>query len=317
MLRPTPPIRVRVPATSANIGVGFDSIGLALACYNTFHLEWHPLGKAGEHQLRATPNSSITFPPLTGKECLNNIFFEAAQALWYHVHGDTLEALPALSVACETHIPLARGLGSSATAVVGALVGLNALMGSPCTQAHLLKLAIALEGHPDNVAPALLGGIQLGNLQESYALPWPTAWHCAVIIPDTPIKTEDARNALPTHYPRADIALALRNSALLTQALHTANATLLQQILQHDVVHEPYRLPLIPQGREIQHAFTNLEGCLGVTVSGSGSTLLVLYLAEAWPTLLNTWQTLQAQYPTYQNVELTPYPLDRQGAICI
>ncbi|MFM7389558.1 MAG: homoserine kinase [Vampirovibrionales bacterium] len=314
MLRPTAPIRVRVPATSANIGVGFDSIGLALACYNTFTVAW---ATTDEHQLAPTANSTVTFPPLQGEACLGNIFFESAQALWHHVHGDTSMPLPPLAVTSETHIPLARGLGSSATAVVGALVGLNALMGSPCTQAHLLKLAIALEGHPDNVAPALLGGVQLGNLTESYALPWPEGWHCAVIIPDTPIKTEDARQALPTDYPRADVALALRNSALLTHALHTANATLLQQILQHDVVHEPYRLPLIPQGNEIQRTLAGVEGCLGVTVSGSGSTLLVVYLAEAWPALRDTWQTLQAQYPAYQSVELTPYPLDTQGAICI
>lgn len=280
---------VRVPATSANLGVGFDTVGLALDRWNTFAVQRLAEGEAP--YLQTLAGSPVQLGPKRGLEAVSqNLFFKALM-FYYEQLG---RPSPAYGVGVYAEIPLARGLGSSATAVVGAMLAANAIEGHPLDDEALLKLAIAFEGHPDNVAPALLGGCVFGDETRVMRLPWPEDWHSAVWIPEDALLTEAARRVLPELYPRSAVVSALKQSAMLLQAIHTADEDLLAHILEKDVVHEPYRAPLI-EGFAAFRAFMHTQAkVLGCMVSGSGSTVLVLYPAVEAPRVreaLSAWQS--------------------------
>ena len=187
--------------------------------------------------------------------------------------------MPTVSLNIEANIPMARGLGSSATAIVGGIVGANLLAGSPCSQKQLLDLAIALEGHPDNVAAAMLGGCQLSatKLDGSWEI-CPITWHpeiaIAVAIPNFELSTAKARAVLPQSVPMADAIFNASHLALLTQALTKGNSEWLQTALQ-DRLHQPYRESLIMGIKDVEKAAI-AHGAYGMVISGAGPTLLAL-----------------------------------------
>jgi homoserine kinase len=264
--------RVHVPATSANIGVGFDTFGLALNLWNKFHLKRLPEGDSPS--LHTLEGSAFSIGPKLGWDAVgSNIFFQALAFYYEHIK----RSLPAYEVGAFIQIPVARGLGSSATAVVAALMGANALERHPLDEDALLKLAIAFEGHPDNVAPAMKGGCVFGDGVHIYPLQWPTTWQLAVWMPEDALLTEAARHVLPKAYERSEVVTAIRNASAFLYAVEQGRSDVLRRVLEQDVIHEPYRKTLI-EGFDAFRAYIHAQtDALGVVISGSGSTCLVIF----------------------------------------
>lgn len=266
-MNPTPPpIRVRVPATAANLGPGFDVLGLALALYNEFSV------RPGAAPLRITVEGAATMLPAGP----SNLFYRA----FAHLYAQVGQAVPPLDVTMQLHIPPGSGLGSSATAVVGGLLAANAWLGEPLDRAALLPLAVALEhgGHPDNVAPALLGGLVVntvaGESVHSVRLPFPDTIKAVVYLPDFQMDTVQGRALMPATYPKADVVFSTSRVALLLAALQTGQYALLGEAME-DRLHQPYRAQLFPALPALLAA-ARAAGAYGACLSGGGSTVLAL-----------------------------------------
>lgn len=297
--------RVSVPATTANIGPGFDCLGAALTRYNCF--TFAPLSTAdrlhievqGPGQEQVTTDTS-------------NLAYVAFQQFFQTIN----QPVPALSLRIELDVPLARGLGSSSTAIVGGILGANAMAGDPLDPAALAELATAIEGHPDNVVPALLGGCRLATVDDGgVATICEVAWHAEVVpilvVPAFEISTAKARAVLPASYSRTDAVYTLGHLGLLLQALATGNGDWLRTAMG-DRIHEPYRKALIPGYDEVTQA-ARAAGAYGVTISGAGPTLLALgsadHAAEIATAMTTTWQ--QAGVTV---VDAQPLEIDSTGA---
>jgi homoserine kinase len=266
-------VSVTVPATTANLGPGFDCLGAALALYNRF-----------EFTLMPDQPSKITASGLAAELVLTDQRNLAYQAFTY-LYQQIDQLPPPIHLAIQLAVPLARGLGSSATAIVGGLVGANYLAGSPLSEAEIMTLAVTLEGHPDNVVPALIGGCQLAarRLDQSWTIcniPWHPDLTPVVAIPDFELSTTEARRVLPTHYERQDAIFNAAHLGLLLRALQSGEADWLRAALQ-DRIHQPYRQALIPGYKAVQAAALG-AGAYGLVISGAGPSLLALtHQAEA------------------------------------
>jgi homoserine kinase len=256
-------VTVTIPATSANLGPGFDCLGLALGLYN--HITF-----------TAVSQSTLTID-VTGVDVAKvptdetNLVYQSACRIF-----DLLGKRPSgLHIEQENNIPVGSGLGSSATAVLGGLLAANALVDGGLSQADILTMATTLEGHPDNVAPALFGGLVLG-LQDGETVhveQLPIAQQqVAVILPDFELSTQDARAALPAQVSRQDAIFNASRLGLLIRALETAAYPKLTLAMQ-DKLHQPYRLPLIP-GMAAAFAAAYAAGAAGVALSGAGPSLI-------------------------------------------
>ena len=262
-------IAVEVPATSANLGAGFDCLGLALDLTNRIEVEvrgWSrgeiELSVEGEGQLELT-------------EDRENRFVRGLEAALIAVRG----ALPdgvGWRITMNNGIPLARGLGSSAAATVGGLLAGNSLTGDTLTPRDLLRLAAEIEGHPDNVAAALLGGFVVSAATddgiETVRFDTPRDLRCVVFIPDLRLSTEAMRRALPETVPLRDAVANLGRVALGVAGL-AGRRTDLFRILTVDRLHEPYRAAVYPQLPRLVQAARE-AGALGACLSGSGSTVI-------------------------------------------
>jgi homoserine kinase len=256
---------IRVPGTTANLGSGFDCLGAALTIYNRF-------------SFTLSANTQIV---VTGKEAsrvktdASNLAYQAFLRLYQHIDRTP----PNVSIEIELGVPLARGLGSSATAIAGGLIGANVLAGSPLSTAEILDLAIAIEGHPDNVVPAIVGGCKLAatDLDGSWVISG-LDWHPDVIpvvaIPDFELSTAKARQVLPDSYSRADAIFNTAHLGLLIRGLAGGNPDWLRAALQ-DRIHQPYRQALISGYSSVQTAAMK-AGAWGMVISGAGPTLLAL-----------------------------------------
>ena len=261
-----------MPATTANIGPGFDCLGAALSLYNQFTftrldatvgtVKIHVTGEGADHV--DTDDSNLVYQ---------------AFAKFYHHLG---KPAPAVQIDIQMGVPLARGLGSSATAIVGGLVGADALTDFSVSRAEVMQLAIAMEGHPDNVVPALVGGCRLAATNQTGG--WEICdirWHeditPIVAIPNFELSTAEARRVLPAQYSRADAVFNTAHLGLLVRGLETGNADWLRAALQ-DRIHQPYRESLIPGYGAVQQAAV-AAGAYGLVISGAGSTVLALAAA--------------------------------------
>ena len=190
---------------------------------------------------------------------------------------------PGLHLSLSMHIPLARGLGSSSSAIVGGLLAANQLTGNTVDRATLLGMAVALEGHPDNVTPALIGGLTLSYTVEAQhhyvTLPFPHDLTLVVAIPDFELSTAQARAVLPAQVERADAIFNCSRTALFVHALYSRQYALLATAMD-DRLHQPYRAALIP-GMTAAIAAGYAAGACGVALSGAGPTLLAI--AETAP----------------------------------
>ncbi|MFQ4135402.1 homoserine kinase [Nodosilinea sp. PGN35] len=266
-------ISITVPATTANIGPGFDCLGAALTLYNRFRFTALD---------QPTGTVTITVAGLEADRVATDGSNLAYKAFAHYFHSRGL-AVPAVAIAIDLDVPLARGLGSSSTAIVGGLLGANALSDDPLDQTALTKMAIALEGHPDNVVPALVGGCQLAvGKADGTATLCPIPWHPdivpVVIVPDFELSTAAARQVLPTSYSRADAIFNTAHLGLLLRGLESGRGDWLRVALG-DRIHQPYRQPLIP-GYDAVAAAALGAGAYGLVISGAGPTLLALTPTE-------------------------------------
>ncbi|NMD42271.1 MAG: homoserine kinase [Firmicutes bacterium] len=260
-------IKVSVPATSANLGPGFDSIGLALQIYNELTLSV----AAGPHPAVEITGEGAGLLPEDG----SHLSLRAADALF------EAAGLPPPIWRLRQHnrIPPASGLGSSAAAIVGGLFAANAFLPEPFSREQLLELAIALEGHPDNVAPALCGGMVIcGRDHERWrtlhALPAP-GLRLLLALPESTFSTAGARRVLPEQVPRSDAVFNLGRAAALTAALITGDEAPLSWACE-DRLHQPYRLPLI-RGAGAALEAARRAGAGGAALSGAGPSIIALW----------------------------------------
>ncbi|MBI4589799.1 MAG: homoserine kinase [Candidatus Rokubacteria bacterium] len=262
-------VRVRVPATSANLGPGFDVLGLALALYNEVVLEPHGTvsvsieGEGAEHLERDE----------------RNVVVRGVRAVYERVR----RPFPGVKIVCVNRIPTGRGLGSSAAAWLGGIVGANALLGGPLDGATLLDLAASGEGHPDNAAAALLGGLTVSGWTDgrvvAVSLPVPPEIHWVVLIPDVEGSTAQARAVLPQTVSRADAVFNLQRVALLLAAFRDRRADLLA-VAMEDRLHQPYRRHLFPWMERVAAAARS-AGAAGCVLSGAGPSLLAAVIGAA------------------------------------
>ncbi len=259
---------MRVPATTANLGPGFDCLGLALDIYNSVTVEPGPFSVEvtgeGETSLRL------------GRE---NLVYRCMEALFTRLRLP----VPEVRLACHNEIPLARGLGSSSAAIVAGLVAGNALAGSPLSLEELLPQAATIEGHSDNVTPALFGGCQVVVQAEKgvlhAAVPVAMDLTSVLFIPDFELPTSQARAVLPKVVPRADAVYNMGRVALLVAALATGRGGLLREATR-DRLHQPYREKLFPAMTKLFEAALE-AGALGSFLSGAGPTVLALVAGDS------------------------------------
>ena len=264
-------IRVRVPGTSANCGPGFDSIGLACTVYNDMELA-----------LTKEPGLSIT---ITGEGAQNipcdnrNIVWRSVQYLLKKA-GKDQEYLGAV-IHMENNVPLSRGLGSSATAIVAGLKAANVLIGNRYSRRELLQFATEIEGHPDNVAPAIFGGFTVsivtdGDVECFSFLP-KFRMKLVVAVPDFPLSTRKARAVLPEQVPMKDAVNNIGRASMLIASLCRGNEKFLKNVFD-DALHQPYRAALIPGMYEV-FAAARKAGAIGANLSGAGPCLIA-YTSE-------------------------------------
>ena len=259
-------VTVTVPATTANIGVGFDCLGAALTMANEFQF-----AVVDNAKLKITVEGEEAYKVGTGQ---NNLIYRSLLELYRRI-GQTP---PSLEINIKLGVPLSRGLGSSATAIVGGLLGANSLAGNPLARKEIMNIAIALEGHPDNVVPALLGNCLLSVKDNADWQICPIQWHRDIIpvvaIPDFELSTEAARSVLPANYSRTDAIFNISRMGLLVRALATNNGEWLEMALA-DKIHQPYREQLITGYSTLREAAVK-AGAYGMVISGAGPTLLAL-----------------------------------------
>lgn len=264
------PVAVTVPATTANLGPGFDCLGAALTLYNQF--EFSQLPADAEEPLVISVSGVEADRVSTDA---TNLAYQA----FTHIYQQLGQTPPPVKITIDLNVPLARGLGSSATAIVGGLLGANGLAGSPLSEAEVMQLAIEMEGHPDNVVPALIGGCRLAATQSNGAwtisdVPWHKSIVPVVAIPDFELSTAEARRVLPAEYSRADAIFNMAHLGLLLRGLETGNPEWLRTALQ-DRIHQPYRQQLIKGYQAVEAAAVD-AGAYGLVISGAGPTLLAL-----------------------------------------
>jgi homoserine kinase len=250
---------------------------MALPIYNTITIEETVLPGSGIEINVMSEDESIdemVFDNIPKDE--NNLVYKAVEMLYNSIGQEPSE----LKINIQTGIPITRGLGSSSSIVVGGLLAANKLLGNPADETALLAIATEVEGHPDNVAPAILGGFVLATQEEdgtlSYCkMQWPEEWDLTVCIPDFELSTEIARSVLPKEVPMQDAIFNLKKSAMLIDALYNKDEELLKLSLK-DKLHQPYREKLVPGMHEIMEAFKHEDGILGCVLSGAGPSMLVI-----------------------------------------
>lgn len=255
-------IKIKIPATSANLGAGFDALGLAVNLYNHVYME--------ESEELVIQSLDDTIVP-TDK---SNLIYQSAKMLFDHCE----KQMPNLHILQQNDIPMTRGLGSSSACIVAGLVGANHLMGEPLTTDEIVNLAARIEGHPDNTTPALLGGI-VTSVYDEKKVSWVkqdvnNELDFFAIVPDYEIKTENARDALPKTIEFKAAVFNLSRAALFSSSLLQGKYENLR-VASDDSLHHPYRLPLIHHGREIIDAAYDF-GAYAAYISGSGPTIMVI-----------------------------------------
>lgn len=302
-------VSIKVPATVANLGCGFDCFGLALPIYNTITIEETVLPGTGiEISIISEKDNEVINIP-TDK---NNICYKAIELLYGYVGQIPAE----MKITIKTSIPIARGLGSSSSVIVGGLIAANELLGNPADESVLLSIATELEGHPDNITPAIVGGLTLSSLEDDGSviykkLPWPKDWKITVCIPDYELATDISRSVLPQEVSLKDAVYNLKKSAMFIEALHTEDTALMRLALK-DKLHQPYRMKLVPGMNSIMESLKHIDGVIGTVLSGAGPSIAVFSNSSALDNIReivsNTWQDINVSTQIYT------LPLEMTGA---
>ena len=255
-------IKVRVPATSANMGPGFDSLGIAVNLYNVF----------GFREIE----SGLEFKGIPDEFCNeDNIVYQAMVKCFekanYKHKGLEISIL-------EQDVPISRGLGSSSSCIVGGLVGANEIMGKPFSKDDILQMAVEIEGHPDNVAPAVIGGMVVAIMEEDKVyydkVKVQEGIKFVPMIPDFRLATKDAREVLPKEISLQDGIHNVSRASLMIASMISGNKGLLKYACS-DKFHENYRSKLIPGFYEVKDEAYRV-GALGSYLSGAGPTIMVI-----------------------------------------
>jgi homoserine kinase len=258
-------VKLRVPASSANLGPGFDALGLALGLYLTCTFE-----PADQLTIRAAGRDADRIP--TGED---NLIWQTA----LRVARDVGDVLQPISLHIDNDIPIEKGLGSSAAALTAGVVIADQLLGLHWKPHRILDEAAQIEGHPDNVAACVLGSIvasaiDAGGVARAVRLELPAIYDVAVVVPDFLLPTAAARAVLPDQYLRQDAIFNVQRSALLIAALATGTTSAFPAAFE-DRMHQPYRYALVPGLEEIVNL--RAPGLLGCALSGAGPSILVFY----------------------------------------
>ncbi|HEY7969711.1 MAG TPA: homoserine kinase [Candidatus Limnocylindrales bacterium] len=262
-------VTVEVPASSANLGAGYDCVGVALAMTNRIEVEVRVWSRGAiELTVEGEGRNELT-------EDRDNRFVRGLEAVLRAARGELSEGV-GWRISMQNHIPLARGLGSSAAATVGGVLAGNALAGEALSTAEMLRIACGIEGHPDNAAAALLGGFVVSasgpDGVEAIRFDSPRDLRAVLFIPEMRLPTDEMRAALPLSVPLADAVANLGAVAVGVAGLATGRYELLGR-LTVDRLHEPYRATVYPQLPRMVEAARS-AGALGACLSGAGSTIL-------------------------------------------
>ena len=305
-------VSVKVPATTANIGPGFDCLGLALPIYNTVTIEETVLPGTGvEINVFADSDiveqSSLEHIPLDN----NSIVYKAVDLLYNMIGQSPAE----LRINIHSNIPIARGLGSSSSVIVGALYAANELLGRPADDLALLSIACEIEGHPDNITPAIVGGLVLSSQEDDGSvvyrkLVWPEDWALTICIPDFELPTDIARSVLPADVPIKDAIFNAKRLAMFIQAVNTKDSELMKFALQ-DRLHQPYRMKLVPGLSSIIENLKHFDNVLGCVLSGAGSSILIISEKSNLDKIRNVVKETWAE----QNIkcEIRTLPIENNG----
>ncbi len=262
---------VRTPASTANLGPGFDTLGMALDLH-----AWIEMSFSAQSHIQ------LIGEQLHGVEATkSNLIYQSAQQVFAQAGADH----PEIDISVYSEIPLARGLGSSASAIVGGMVAANELLGCPLSQDQIFQLAVKAENHPDNVGASLFGGSVVaswdGVRAEAVRIEPDPRLEALVVVPEFHLPTEKARHILPQQVSMRDAVFNTSHASLLVAALIAGDLGKIGYAMR-DALHQPYRAPLIPGMNEIlDHACDH--GALGVALSGAGPSLLALVDGKARP----------------------------------
>jgi homoserine kinase len=262
-------IAIRVPATSANLGPGFDALGLALDLWNETVVtpaDEFAVTVSGEGVDRLAPGKT-------------NLIVRAAQKLADHARI----LLPPFRAECVNAIPLSSGMGSSSAAILTGLLAGNALLDEPLTREEILNFASEMEGHPDNVAPALLGGLVVAIIDDGKVIarqiPIGMDVCITIVLPDFYLPTKQARAALPKRIPMKNAIHNISRAVLVTEAFRMGDLNLLGKAMT-DALHQPHRLKLIPGAQSAMDAAME-AGASAVALSGAGPSLIAFSKTES------------------------------------
>ena len=261
-------IRIRIPASTSNLGPGFDSLGLALKLYLTLDVSPSEEGTTtftfvgeGANELSSAAEENLIY-----------------RAMAYIAAREGVRLQPA-RIEVSNDIPLARGLGSSAAAIIAGFSAFEAANGVRLAEQSLLDYATAMEHHSDNVAAALLGSFVVSCVTDTgkviaACVPFPEEVRAIVVIPNFKVRTEASRAVVPGTVSRQDAVFNIQRAALFVAALREQRFDLIREAMR-DRLHQPYRAPLVP-GLEDVLGLENVPGLIGVALSGSGPTVLAL-----------------------------------------
>jgi len=261
-------IKIRVPATTANLGPGFDCLGLALNLYLYLEIEEIEKGLIIESQGEGAGEF---------KEGENNLIWRAAKLVLHRAGQKNYKK--GIKIKTLNQIPVTRGLGSSAAAIIGGIVGAAKLCNINLSSREILKLALPLEGHMDNIVPALIGGFTLAYSTAQEKVNWaklktPNNLRVVAAIPNFSLSTDKMRKVLPQKTSLSDAIFNLSRSALLVNALQNLDWKILSEAME-DKLHQPFRIPFIPGIKEVFFQIKK-TGLAGVALSGSGPTVISL-----------------------------------------
>lgn len=259
---------IRVPATSANLGPGFDCLGLALDLYNEIEYEILEDDGAFELSIQGEGKDSLSH----GED--NLLYQSFAKA--YKVMGKNP---PGIKLKQINRIPLSRGLGSSSAAIVGGLVMANEIAGNILSNDDLLRLAVEIEGHPDNVAPALLGGIVISFKEKNdiiaKKIDIPPTLAATVIVPEFQLSTRESRQVIPVNIPLEDAVFNIGRASLLVASLMSEDYKMMTYALA-DKLHQNYRAALVPGLLEIIESAGQMD-IIGTALSGAGPSIIIFH----------------------------------------
>ena len=299
-------VKVRVPGTSANLGPGFDTLGIACSCYNELELT---LFREDRLEIEIYGEGAEKIPKTS-----RNIVWRSIQRVLRRVGCD--DEYKGARIVMNNQVPLSRGLGSSATAIVGGIKAANEALGNPLKNRDLLKIATDIEGHPDNVAPAIFGGMTISTVRNG----WPETFRfipklrfrMVVVVPDFFLPTKAAREVLPEKVDRADAILNIGSTAMMIAAFIKGSRRFLRNAFD-DALHQPYRAELIPGMYDVFEA-ARRERALGAFLSGAGPCLMALANGNEVKVAEAMQQVLKNNHveSTYMILDI-----DKQGACVI